>query len=59
MKPVAVAVFPGGKFIPPKEISDYDLQMAHSGLLILSPEANHSVYRELRKWRGVHDPDAI
>lgn len=52
-------VFPGEKFTPPPELSDYEIQMAHAGLLVLTPEMNHSVYREIRKWRGVKDPDAV
>lgn len=52
-------VFPGDPITPPAEISPYDLRMAHARLLILSPEMNHSVYRELRKWRGEKDPDLI
>lgn len=57
MRPVA-AVFPGEDTTPPKEISPNDLLMALAGLLILSEDQNHSVYRELKKRRGDPYPDA-
>lgn len=52
-------VFPGQKFTPPAELSDYDIQMIHAGLLIPSAESILSMSREIRKWRGVEDPDLL
>jgi hypothetical protein len=48
-----------GKPGPPVELSDYDIQMIHSGLLIPNEKAVHSMAREIRKWRGAPDPDLI
>ena len=57
--PVPAAVYPGDNVIPPAEVPDYVLQQAHAGLLIPSPKTNHSIYRELRKWRGAPNPDLL
>lgn len=55
-----VAVFPGqpSTFVPPTELSNYDIQMIHAGLLVPNTKAIHSMSREIRKWRGEKDPDA-
>lgn len=52
-------VWIGGATGPPEELSDYDIQMIHAGLLIPSEKAIHSMSREIRKWRGVSDPDSV
>lgn len=46
-------------FVPPAPLSDYDIQMIHAGLLIPNKKAIHSMSREIRKWRGVPNPDLI
>ena len=59
-QPEIVASKPGDEpFTPPAELSDYDLQMIHAGLLIPNEKAVHSMSREIRKWRGVKDPDGV
>ena len=55
----AVALKPGEKFTPPAELSDYDIQMIHAGLMIPSPKAIRSISREIRKWRRVANPDLV
>lgn len=52
-------VFPGQKFTSPPELSDNEIQMIHARLEVPGPEQIHSMAREIRKWRGVPDPDAI
>lgn len=47
------------KFTPPAELSDNDIRMIHSGLLIPDSNQIHSMSREIRKWRGEKDPDLI
>lgn len=54
-----VAVMPGEPFTPPSELSDYQIQMIHAGLLIPNGQSIKSMSREIRKWRGVENPDAI
>lgn len=61
-KPVAVKpgeVRPGESGEPPKELSDYEIGQIHAGLLIPNGKAILSMSREIRKWRGHTDPDAI
>lgn len=48
-----------GESRPPEELSDDQIQMIHSGLLIPSEKAVHSMAREIRKWRGVPNPDLV
>jgi len=57
--PKITAVKPGDPFRPPIELSDGEIAEIHSGLLLPNREAIHSMAREIRKWRGVQDPDAI
>lgn len=58
--PIPVAVFPGGpRPEPPAPLSDYQVQMIHAGLMRPGLEAIRSMAREIRKWRGVPDPDLI
>lgn len=45
-------------FTPPAELSDNDIHMIHSELLIPDAKQIHSMSREIRKWRGEKDPDA-
>ena len=52
-------VHPGDTFTPPVELSDSDIEKIHSGLLIPNDKAIHSMAREIRKWRGVENPDAV
>jgi hypothetical protein len=52
-------VWIGGQTGPPEELSDYDIQMIHAGLLIPSEKAIHSMAREIRKRRGVPNPDSV
>ncbi len=47
------------KFTPPAELSDYAIGQIHAGLLIPSEESILSMSREIRKWRGVKDPDMV
>ena len=49
----------GGETGPPAPLSDYDIEMIHTGLLIPNEKAIHSMAREIRKWRGVANPDAV
>lgn len=42
-----------------EELSDYAIQMIHSGLLIPNSNAIRKMAREIRKWRGVPNPDLI
>lgn len=44
---------------PLKELSDYDLQMIHDGLLVPNEQSIKSMAREIRKWRGVPNPDSL
>lgn len=53
------AVITDGVGMPPAPLSDYAIQMIHSGLLIPNAAAIRSMAREIRKWRGVADPDAV
>lgn len=53
------AVFPGDKFEPPAELTDYEIQMIHAGLLIPNARAILSMSREIRKWRGEKNPDLV
>jgi len=57
--PKIVAVKPGEAFTPPEPLSDYAIQMIHAGLEIPNPESIRSMAREIRKWRGVPNPDLI
>jgi hypothetical protein len=57
--PKVVPVYPGEPFIPPEPLSDYQIQMIHAGLLIPNKQAVYSMAREIRKWRGVKNPDLI
>ena len=57
--PKIIAVKPGESFTPPEPLSDYTIQMIHAGLLIPNKKAIHSMAREIRKWRGVSNPDLI
>ena len=52
-------VWVGGETGPPKELSDYAIQMIHAGLMLPNEAAIRSMSREIRKWRGVKDPDEI
>lgn len=40
-------------------LSDYDIQMIHAGLMLPNERAIQSMAREIRKYRGVPDPDLI
>jgi hypothetical protein len=40
-------------------LSDADIAEIHDGLLIPNEKAIHSMAREIRKWRGVEDPDGV
>ena len=40
-------------------LSDADIAMIHNGLLIPNETAIHSMAREIRKWRGMEDPDSV
>ena len=53
------AVYGDERIPPPAELSDYDIQMIHAGLLIPNAKAILSMSREIRKWRGVNNPDLI
>ena len=55
----AVPVYPGEQVTPPAEISDYDLQMIHAGLMLATDKQIMSMSRELRKWRGHPHPDSV
>ena len=57
--PKIVAVEPGQVFTPPAPLSDYAIQMIHAGLEVPNAMAIHSMAREIRKWRGVPNPDLI
>jgi hypothetical protein len=54
-----IPVVDGSTFIPPKELSDYAIQMIHAGLVIPNADAILSMSREIRKFRGVKDPDLL
>jgi hypothetical protein len=56
--PITV-VKPGEPFTPPEPLSDGAIAEIHAGLLIPNASAIHSMAREIRKWRGVPDPDAV
>lgn len=51
--------FPGDPITPPKELSDFDIGQIHAGLMIPSPASIKSMAREIRKWRGIPNPDLI
>ena len=59
--PQIVVTIPGqpNNFVPPAPLSDFAIEQIHSGLEIPGPAAIHSMAREIRKWRGVPNPDAI
>lgn len=40
-------------------LTDYSIQLIHNGLMIPTPSAVKSMAREIRKWRGVPDPDLL
>ena len=44
---------------PPEELSDAVIAQIHNGLLIPNAKAILSMSREIRKWRGVENPDLI
>jgi len=44
---------------PPKPLSDFNIQMIHSGLLKPDAPAILSMSREIRMWRGAPNPDLI
>jgi hypothetical protein len=50
-------VWINGQTGPPAELSDFEINQIHAGLMIPSEKAIHSMAREIRKWRGVPDPD--
>ena len=52
-------VVAGKQFVPPAELSDYAIGQIHAGLLIPNEEAILSMSREIRKWRGVKNPDMV
>ncbi len=52
-------VYPGQTFTPPAPLSDADIEEIHDGLLVPNAKAIHSMAREIRKWRGVPNPDAV
>jgi hypothetical protein len=58
-QPMPVAVKSRAAFTPPEELSDTDIAQIHSGLLIPNAKAILSMSREIRKWRGVENPDLI
>jgi hypothetical protein len=53
--------YPGqpSNFTPPVPLPDLLIEEIHSGLAIPSSENIHSMAREIRKWRGVPNPDSI
>ncbi len=57
--PKIVVVKPGESFTPPEPLSDCAIQMIHAGLEIPNATAIRSMAREIRKWRGVPNPDLI
>jgi hypothetical protein len=57
--PKPVPVYPGQSFTPPAPLSDAEIELIHAGLAIPSAANIHSMAREIRKWRGVPDPDEI
>lgn len=60
--PEAISRFLASRRTPEKkepELSDYQIQMIHAGLMIPSEKAIISMSREIRKWRGVKEPDSI
>jgi hypothetical protein len=58
-EPEVMPVMPGQPFTPPEPLSDYDIQMIHAGLLVPNAKAILSMSREIRKWRGVVNPNAV
>lgn len=54
-----VAVYGEQKSEPPEELSDYTIQMIHAGLVIPNAHAILSMSREIRKFRGVKNPDTL
>lgn len=57
--PKITVVEPGQTFTSPEPLSDYVITMIHAGLEIPNAESIHSMAREIRKWRGVPNPDSI
>ena len=53
-KPIVTA----GAGKPLAELTDLEIEMIEDGLQIPSEMAWRSMAREIRKWRGVKDPDA-
>lgn len=41
------------------DLSDYTIGLIHAGLEIPNEAAIRSMAREIRKWRGISNPDAI
>jgi hypothetical protein len=54
-------VIPGqpSDYVPPAPLPDLLIEEIYSGMAIPSPENIHSMAREIRKWRGVPNPDEI
>lgn len=44
---------------PGSPLSDADIALIHNGLLIPNERSIQSMAREIRKWRGVPNPDLI
>lgn len=57
--PKIVPVYPGQAHTPPAELSNDDINMIHARLMIPGAEDIHSMSREIRKWRGIENPDAL
>jgi len=57
--PKPTPIYPGQTFTPPDPLTDYEIQMIHAGLMIPNAKAIHSMAREIRKWRGVENPDSV
>jgi hypothetical protein len=43
----------------PNELSNIEIQLIHSGLMIPYEETIQKMAREIRKWRGVPYPDSV
>lgn len=41
------------------ELSNYQIRFIHSGLLMPNEQSIHKMAREIRKWRGEENPDAV
>lgn len=54
-----VAIKPGESFAPPAELSNFAIGQIHAGLLIPNGQSIKSMSREIRKWRGIENPDSI